>query len=241
MITAKYIGEDDWNQGLYKGTDGKMYVEVDGVLHHMTKEGEPISPARNVKKEEPVKEDLKHIKGFTAYLNEQYLVDKLMNEAVEYSPEDIKKVLWNSFKTHAKGIKYIGTDNQGNYNYEITPEASFGIDQANDILGELDDTTLFDIEVASDGNMKISYFAKQDAMAESNKEEENTTNVKSLEKLQTYKTTAAVGKIRSGKRVTVINIEPFGDQKKVYLRSEDEVKDSIIVDKDDQINIIPTE
>lgn len=49
-VTAKFIYEDDWNQKVYKGSDGKKYVEVDGIMHTMTSEGEANYPVRHVKK-----------------------------------------------------------------------------------------------------------------------------------------------------------------------------------------------
>jgi len=47
--SVKYVGADDWGRGLYKDADGKTYVDVDGVLHTMTNQGEPIAPAKNLK------------------------------------------------------------------------------------------------------------------------------------------------------------------------------------------------
>lgn len=42
-------GEDDWSRVLYKGSDGKTYVDVDGTPHSMTSEGEPIAPIKDYK------------------------------------------------------------------------------------------------------------------------------------------------------------------------------------------------
>lgn len=47
-ITAKFIREDDNGRGIYKGSDGEMYVDVDGVAHDMTDSGEPLTPMPNV-------------------------------------------------------------------------------------------------------------------------------------------------------------------------------------------------
>lgn len=33
---------------IYKGTDGELYVEVEGEINDMTNEGEPLGPVRNV-------------------------------------------------------------------------------------------------------------------------------------------------------------------------------------------------
>ena len=49
-ITATYIGEDDWSRRLYKDSNGKKYVDVDGILHTITGEGEPNYPVHNIKK-----------------------------------------------------------------------------------------------------------------------------------------------------------------------------------------------
>lgn len=43
--TFTKIGRDDWSRDLYKGQEtGRIYVEVDGVLHSITDEGEPCWP-----------------------------------------------------------------------------------------------------------------------------------------------------------------------------------------------------
>lgn len=47
-ITAKFIRKDDWGRGIYKGSDGEMYVDVEGEAHDMTDSGEPNTPVRNV-------------------------------------------------------------------------------------------------------------------------------------------------------------------------------------------------
>jgi hypothetical protein len=48
-VQLTYLRDDDGGRMLYKGSDGNMYVEVEGVIHDMTDEGEPISPVHNVK------------------------------------------------------------------------------------------------------------------------------------------------------------------------------------------------
>lgn len=55
-ITATYIGEDDWSRRLYKGSNGKIYADVDGVLHTITNEGEPNYPVSNIEKIDPINE-----------------------------------------------------------------------------------------------------------------------------------------------------------------------------------------
>lgn len=56
-IKAHYIREDDWHRRLYKDSNGTIYADVDGVLHYITKDaGEPISPAHNVEKVDPINE-----------------------------------------------------------------------------------------------------------------------------------------------------------------------------------------
>lgn len=48
LNSVEYLGSDDWGRGLYKGNDGKTYVDVDGMLHTMTSAGEPMSPAKSL-------------------------------------------------------------------------------------------------------------------------------------------------------------------------------------------------
>jgi hypothetical protein len=59
-LTFKRVDPDTGNF-IYLGTDGNMYVDIEGVIHDVTDEGEPLGPVRNVviKKGEPIynKED----------------------------------------------------------------------------------------------------------------------------------------------------------------------------------------
>lgn len=48
LTSAKFIGMDDWSRDLYKGNDNKTYVDVDGELHTMTKDGEPSYPVKKL-------------------------------------------------------------------------------------------------------------------------------------------------------------------------------------------------
>ena len=75
-------------------------------------------------------------------------------ETVTYSPQEIKDVLWNSFKEKVKDIK---TNPNNIYSYTVIPEEDFSIDDANNLLGDLWDTDMFDIEVLSNGNIKIDF------------------------------------------------------------------------------------
>lgn len=44
-IEVSYEGEDYWNRGLYRSADtGRVYASVNGVLHVLTEEGEPLMP-----------------------------------------------------------------------------------------------------------------------------------------------------------------------------------------------------
>lgn len=47
-LIFKRVDPDTGNL-LYKGTDGNMYVSVEGEIHDMTDEGEPLTPMHNVK------------------------------------------------------------------------------------------------------------------------------------------------------------------------------------------------
>jgi hypothetical protein len=46
---AHYVRDDSWGRAVYQGDDGESYVEVDGVAHSMTDEGEPLAPAEDVR------------------------------------------------------------------------------------------------------------------------------------------------------------------------------------------------
>lgn len=51
IIHTKNTGrKDSWDRELWRGDDGRLYVDVEGILHSMTSEGEPTSPAVNVVK-----------------------------------------------------------------------------------------------------------------------------------------------------------------------------------------------
>jgi len=41
--TYRFIGEDDWSRRLFKHTSGRVFVDVDGMLHTITDYGEPCS------------------------------------------------------------------------------------------------------------------------------------------------------------------------------------------------------
>lgn len=43
-ITLEMIGYDDWHRKLYKGSNNRTYVDVDGTPHSMTDFGEPLAP-----------------------------------------------------------------------------------------------------------------------------------------------------------------------------------------------------
>lgn len=55
-VPVKYIGEDDWHRRLYKSEKGTILVDVDGQLHYITDEGEPLSPAYGFEKVDPIGE-----------------------------------------------------------------------------------------------------------------------------------------------------------------------------------------
>ena len=43
-LTLSLMGYDDWSRKLYKGSNGHAYVDVDGVPHTMSNQGEPMFP-----------------------------------------------------------------------------------------------------------------------------------------------------------------------------------------------------
>ena len=48
-LTAKFVFEDDWGRNVYEIKQNNKIVEivdVDGVLHSMTKDGEPSFPLK---------------------------------------------------------------------------------------------------------------------------------------------------------------------------------------------------
>lgn len=50
QIKAKYVKTDFWNREIYKDDNGEYYVDVEGTLHTMTDEGEPMYPVKNITK-----------------------------------------------------------------------------------------------------------------------------------------------------------------------------------------------
>ncbi len=55
-IELTYVRTDDNGNFIYKGTNGEMYQEVEGVIHDVTDQGEPLAPVHNVviKKGDPI-------------------------------------------------------------------------------------------------------------------------------------------------------------------------------------------
>lgn len=73
-----------------------------------------------------------------------------------YSPKEIEKILWNIFKTDAKSITLKSVDNDI-YTFLMVPEDSFTLNKMNDVLGEMWDSDLFDLDVASNGDITIKF------------------------------------------------------------------------------------
>ena len=48
--------DEDTGNFIYKGSDKKLYISIDGVIHDVTEQGEPIGPVYNtyVKQNEPI-------------------------------------------------------------------------------------------------------------------------------------------------------------------------------------------
>lgn len=89
------------------------------------------------------------------------LFEEFTNELQEYEPETIKNILWNAFKTNAKSIDFNGLTSEGNYEYVIIPEKTMTNELANNILGELDDSDLFDVTNCPDNSILIIYKASE--------------------------------------------------------------------------------
>ncbi len=66
-----------------------------------------------------------------------------------YTPEDIKEVLQNTFKTVAKDI-YFEDENNGNYKFEVVPEFGITLDDMNDIGQDLLNSSIFDVDYIND-------------------------------------------------------------------------------------------
>ncbi len=79
----------------------------------------------------------------------------------EYQPEVIKDILCTTFGEHAKTIDFNGLTSEGDYEYIIMPSETMSNELANNILGELDDTDLFDVESFRDGSIRIIYKASE--------------------------------------------------------------------------------
>lgn len=118
---VKYVGSDDWGRGLYKGTDGKTYVDVDGILHTMTDQGEPIAPAKDMKPTKNYKKTMLHV--------------DLVKEYDESGRDEEYRAKFEEYKTKIKGF----TETNGDYSIgdiiEITAGYNDDIRYTVEILG----------------------------------------------------------------------------------------------------------
>lgn len=108
-VPVKYIGEDDWHRRLYKSEKGTTLADVDGQLHYITDEGEPLSPAHGFEKVDPIGEPSEAEKFSYMMLSrlqsdvEYYLGHgnrnerHLRGESVDAHIAEMKR-LWNSLK-----------------------------------------------------------------------------------------------------------------------------------------------
>ena len=117
---VKYVGADDWGRGLYKA-DGKTYVDVDGVLHTRSDQGEPLSPAKDLK---PTKD----------YKKTMLQVD-LVSKYAESGSDEGYRAKFEEYKPKIKGF----TETSGDYNIgdiiEITAGYNNDIRYKVEILG----------------------------------------------------------------------------------------------------------
>ncbi len=130
MIELTYLKDDDFGRMVYKGDNGKKYVEVDGQIHDMTKDGEPNTPIRNVKiksgepiyqanvrtTSKPVKDRLKmeHLQTFESFSNFNETGTNI-NEA-KIKLEDPKKSFFYKASTRIEiynELKEVLEDNGG--------------------------------------------------------------------------------------------------------------------------------
>lgn len=83
------------------------------------------------------------------------MVETVLTEA--YTANEIEKVLWNVFKTRANSIKLVHSDDE-KLTFSIVPN-DMSVEEANNIMGELFDTELFDVEyIDQTRTIKIDFF-----------------------------------------------------------------------------------
>ena len=68
---------------------------------------------------------------------------------MEYKVEDIKTVLWNTFKDTVSKIE-LNDENNGKYIFHVYPEETSTLNQISNISTELYDTELFDVTTERD-------------------------------------------------------------------------------------------
>jgi len=131
-VKATYVREDDQNRGLYKGDDGNIYVDVEGVLYEMTDEGEPLYPATGVEKNGSMRKSATLDYGTVVELKEdpgkQYLVTNVNENGSfdltgDYDSSRSRAALNGVTEEEVNVIK-PASDIGSNYFREISPELS---------------------------------------------------------------------------------------------------------------------
>lgn len=80
-----------------------------------------------------------------------------------YTQEQIKEVLWNTFKTYAKNIEFV--DQVGDeYWYNIELEDSISMDKFHEIGMDLYDSTIFDVINKGENKLLVKYIAESDIL-----------------------------------------------------------------------------
>lgn len=80
-----------------------------------------------------------------------------------YTQEQIKEVLWNTFKTYAKNIEFV--DQVGDeYWYNIELEDSISMDKFHEIGMDLYDSTVFDVINKGENKLLVKYIAESDIL-----------------------------------------------------------------------------
>lgn len=74
-----------------------------------------------------------------------------------YTPEEIKKILWNTFTTKVRDIKFTGENELNELVFEIIPEEDFTDKDAEDTLGWLNNTNSFDAWIEAEGKIKVAF------------------------------------------------------------------------------------
>lgn len=84
------------------------------------------------------------------------LIESLLIEA--YTPNEVKETLWNVFKLKAESINVVSSD-EDKIVFKVIPNEDLTVEEANELLGELHDSDLFDVVYDPNQNaITITFF-----------------------------------------------------------------------------------